>query len=253
MCDIVPSTPVTVSVIESSAQVDDNVSCNQADSNKKRKTHIDNERFTFFYKCKNENGFLSNWSPHRISMVFSDGKERTVETSEHALMLEKALLFGDMASAEAIGLQGCKNALRAKKLGRKVVPFDQKKWSDNCEQIMCKILRAKAEQHPETVKKPLLAMLGTVIVETSPLDKIWGIGMGSTNPNAADPSKWKGKNLLGKCWNQVLSDIIKDMSNDVQSTQEHDPIVNAAISTSQKIDDDDQGDACATLKRERDS
>lgn len=36
-----------------------------------------------------------------------------------------------------------------------------------------------------------------VLVEASPVDAIWGIGMASDGPGARDPSAWKGLNLLG--------------------------------------------------------
>lgn len=37
-----------------------------------------------------------------------------------------------------------------------------------------------------------------IFVEASPYDKIWGIGMDASHPDACTPAKWKGLNLLGK-------------------------------------------------------
>jgi ribA/ribD-fused uncharacterized protein len=36
-----------------------------------------------------------------------------------------------------------------------------------------------------------------VLVEASPVDPIWGIGLAANNPLAQDPREWKGLNLLG--------------------------------------------------------
>ena len=36
-----------------------------------------------------------------------------------------------------------------------------------------------------------------ILVETSPVDNIWGIGLASYDPGVYNPNLWKGKNLLG--------------------------------------------------------
>lgn len=36
-----------------------------------------------------------------------------------------------------------------------------------------------------------------ILVEASPVDKIWGIGMKDSQPDVQNPALWKGQNLLG--------------------------------------------------------
>ena len=48
---------------------------------------------------------------------------------------------------------------------------------------------------------------GTTLVEASPYDKIWGIGLKSTSPLAQNRSTWKGTNLLGKILTEVRDEL----------------------------------------------
>lgn len=55
---------------------------------------------------------------------------------------------------------------------------------------------AKFGQHPD-LREFLLATGRSVLLEASPYDRIWGVGMAATNPDVARPSAWRGLNLLG--------------------------------------------------------
>lgn len=59
------------------------------------------------------------------------------------------------------------------------------------------------------LKTALLATAGTSMVEASPRDTIWGIGLGAKNPKATDRSKWRGRNLLGEILTQVRDELEK--------------------------------------------
>ncbi len=115
-------------------------------------------------------------------------------TAEHYMMYHKAKLFGDTNACKRIVLAS--NPGGAKAIGREVLGFDQKLWDEKRVTIVVNANLAKFSQNPE-LKAFLLNTGSNVLVETSPVDKIWGIGLGQDNSASANPNTWKGLNLLG--------------------------------------------------------
>ena len=132
---------------------------------------------------------LSQWYPCEFE---AEGTKYT--SAEQYMMAEKARLFGD----EEIRTQILKTSDPAicKKLGRKVRNFNQEKWNKNRENIARKGNFYKFSQNAK-LREFLLSTGDKILVEASPRDRIWGIGMGKSNPDALDPAKWRGRNLLG--------------------------------------------------------
>ena len=56
----------------------------------------------------------------------------------------------------------------------------------------------------------LLATEGTTLVEASPRDRIWGIGLGAQNPLAQNRETWRGTNYLGEILTRVRQQIIDE-------------------------------------------
>ena len=147
--------------------------------------------FLFFWSHNTDTGYLSNWYKSSFSI---DGIDFT--TVEKYMMYSKAKLMGDEEIAKEI--LRINDPAKIKKLGRKVKNWDEDRWVNNRERIVSEALFGKFSQNEE-LKKKLLKTKGSILVEAAPNDKIWGIGMRSTNKNATQPEKWKGLNLLGKC------------------------------------------------------
>ena len=128
-------------------------------------------------------------------------------TAEHWMMAKKAELFGDKEMIQKIIL--AKSPAEAKKLGRKVKNFDPKIWGENCFDIVCEGNYHKFSQHPD-LNEFLLNTNQRVLVEASPVDKIWGIGMAQDNAHIENPRLWKGSNLLGFALMEVRDRLIKN-------------------------------------------
>ncbi|MEL7340872.1 MAG: NADAR family protein [Bacteroidota bacterium] len=126
-------------------------------------------------------------------------------TAEHYMMAGKAKLFGDGEIRSQIIESSSPG--EAKKLGRKVKNFDQSLWESKRCEIVVRGNYLKFSQN-ESLKEFLLNTNNRIIVEASPVDKIWGIGMDPNNRNVGNPQNWLGDNLLGFCLMETR-DILK--------------------------------------------
>lgn len=115
-------------------------------------------------------------------------------SAEHYMMWRKALLFGDEESAQRV--LGASHPRQAKMLGRRVRGFDEATWERERFGIVCDASVAKFGAD-RALRDFLLGTSRRVLVEASPTDRIWGIGLAATDEHVADPSRWRGLNLLG--------------------------------------------------------
>ncbi|GGM28095.1 NADAR family protein [Dactylosporangium sucinum] len=132
---------------------------------------------------------LSQWWPAGFAV---DGV--TFPSAEHFMMYRKALLFGDAAVAERILTVTHPN--EAKTLGRRIARFDETVWERERFGIVVAGSVAKFDQNPP-LRDFLLGTGDRVLVEASPLDRIWGIGLSAGDASADEPALWRGQNLLG--------------------------------------------------------
>jgi ribA/ribD-fused uncharacterized protein len=114
-------------------------------------------------------------------------------TAEHYMMAEKARLFDVEATA---GILAAAHPGEAKQLGREIRNFDPVVWEAKRFEIVVRGNAAKFSQHGP-LQQFLLGTGDRVLVEASPQDKVWGIGLVENDPAAQNPDQWKGLNLLG--------------------------------------------------------
>ena len=122
------------------------------------------------------------------------------------MMAEKARMFGDKEMLDKIMEASLPKEMKA--YGRAVKNFSKEQWDASCYDIVKRGNEAKFSHNSEL----LIFLKGTrkrILVEASPRDRIWGIGMGKTNPDAECPLKWQGKNLLGFALTEVRDCLLK--------------------------------------------
>ncbi|MGW0749211.1 NADAR family protein [Streptomyces sp. NPDC002587] len=132
---------------------------------------------------------LSQWWPS----AFTVGDVRYA-TAEHWMMAGKARLFQD-AEAERAALEAA-TAAEAKRAGRLVRGFDDAVWERERFALVVEGSVHKFASDP-ALRSYLLSTGNRVLVEASPMDRIWGIGLSADDERALDPARWRGLNLLG--------------------------------------------------------
>ncbi len=153
------------------------------------------EAFTFFWKHR-----LSQW--HAAPFVLGG---TTFTHAEQYMMYAKALLFGDRDAATAILDAATPGEQQA--LGRGVRGFDESVWVFFREGIVFAGNYARFDQNPDQ-RELLFSTRGTTLVEASPHDRVWGIGLSADDPRAQHRSEWLGLNLLGETLTRVREALL---------------------------------------------
>ena len=154
--------------------------------------------------------YLSNWSLWSFTV---DGV--IYNCGEQWMMAQKARLFEDDEILKAIMAEP--DPRKQKALGKNVRNRHKQKWTDNDIREWNSVARdrvyvgllEKFRQNPQ-IKEWLLATENDIIVEASPHDKVWGIGLGVDDPNATEPQFWKGTNWLGEVLMRVRGTLSRD-------------------------------------------
>jgi ribA/ribD-fused uncharacterized protein len=157
------------------------------------------DKYVFFW-----GGTYSQWYPSKFTI---DNIE--YNCCEQYMMAKKALLFEDFESYKKI--MTTKGPKEQKALGRSVKGFDKNKWEAVCREIVYEANYAKFTQNT-VMKSELLRSGDRELVEASPYDNIWGIGMSESDKDILDKSKWKGTNWLGEAIMKVRKTIIEEQN-----------------------------------------
>lgn len=152
------------------------------------------DKFAFFY-----GGALSQWAPSEFTV---DGIKYV--TAEQYMMAMKAEYFGDTDTQAKI--MATQSPSEQKSLGRLVAKFDAEAWNAVSRGFVYKANMAKFSQNKWCMEE--MERTGDLeIVEASPYDCIWGIGLDANDVRALDKTQWRGTNWLG----EVLMKVRKDL------------------------------------------
>lgn len=181
-------------------------------------TFLSTEQFMMFSKAKT---FKDEAVANRLMNIENEfiieqdkfvPKDKLVFKSQQAkIAYETVIAFrkGEITNEQILGKKETKDAWflvqeTIKKLGREVANYNDAVWNGRRFNVVAVANREKFAQN-EHLKAVLMATGNTVMVEASPYDKIWGIGLAANHPDAQNPAKWRGLNLLG----QVLTQLKK--------------------------------------------
>lgn len=153
------------------------------------------DRFLFFL-----NGWPSQWYGSRFVI---DGM--SYGCCEQFMMAEKARIFNDQDALDQV--MTTQDPKTQKAIGRRIRGFEQDAWNSFCRGIVYRGNLAKFTQNDE-LQALLIATGIREIVEASPGDRIWGIGLSADHPDACHPSRWKGTNWLGTAIMQIRAKIV---------------------------------------------
>jgi len=166
-------------------------------------TKTNTPTFTFFWTTSSP---FSQWHTAKFqegTTVFSN--------AEQYMMYHKAKLFGDTEIMEKI--LKATDPKTIKNLGRKVKNFNETMWQRNRKTIVLNGNYLKFSQNPH-LRQALIDTAPTRMVEASPYDKIWGIGMRASDPRCQNPNQWQGLNLLGLILDETRERLVNESQDD---------------------------------------
>ncbi|PAV89093.1 hypothetical protein WR25_20512 [Diploscapter pachys] len=169
-----------------------------------RRVFEDDARFTLFFTLTSPFSNFHSCNFNAVDIFGPDREMRMFNCVEQYYMYNKAMNCGDKESAEQIMRRS--EGRDMKKIGKELKNFDQESWDKISSKIMHVALTAKFSQNWK-LREWLFLTNGTELVECSPMDQIWGIGLSIDDPGATNKKRWRGKNKLGRLLDQVREDL----------------------------------------------
>ena len=146
-------------------------------------------------------GIYSQW--YKTPFVENN---KTFPTAEHYMMYHKAITFEPLKADLVLETD---NPRKVKEIGRSLKNFDKDVWDSISAGIVTQGNYLKFTQN-NYILQQLLADNPKQIVEASPTDTIWGVGLAEDDPLILNKATWRGENRLGMCIMAARDKIIKE-------------------------------------------
>lgn len=164
---------------------------------------VDRKTKTHFYFW---NTIYSQW--YSTLNQFKDEEGYVYNSAEKYMMMEKAKLFKDIEILEK--MKNTNNVKKIKSLGRKISGFSEEVWNDNKMNIVTKGSYLKFSQNADLLEK-MKEHKDLILVEGSPVDKIWGVGLHFDDDLILDENNWQGENNLGICLMRARNKLLQEI------------------------------------------
>lgn len=172
--------------------------------------YLHNKKNILEYNCFSNFYKLPDYEYELPEFVQNENMPKKIKCncSEKAIMACKALLMNDDDTFYKIIM--AKEPKLIKAYGRTVKNFDNDKWLQYVEAIAYDIVYQKFKKN-EYIQKILLSTEDAILVEASPYDKLWGVGLSINNDDIYDNEKWNGANILGYALMKVRAQLRKEL------------------------------------------
>lgn len=135
-----------------------------------------------------------------------DSKSKAIfNTAEQAMMFGKAIMFGDFRIAHEILVNSSPKI--QKDLGRQVKNYDDVVWSKHRLDWVTFVNHHKFKQNEDLKNFLVDTCKNYIMCESSPIDRVWGIGFTEKDEQTYDIQQWNGQNLLGRALMRVREQL----------------------------------------------
>lgn len=162
-----------------------------------------------FYKAWDAMGVFSNFSPHTIDIMSSDGEDVQWTSVEHYYQAQKFAGVEDPLALNHIQqIQAAESPEEAARLGRTLAKqrpdLVRPDWEGVKLEVMYTALREKFSKYA-SLRSLLLSTSGSILAETSPHDLFWGAGRDG-----------EGLNHLGRLLMRLRAEFLKDDNDSME-------------------------------------